>query len=202
MHLKIFFRNSRNFLANTRKHSHNVKTASKKAIIMPNREDTARAFAEAFAHFGNQEQKEEEKEPEAADEENATDPPPRPPSPPSEDVPEDVEEEDEVEAAAAEEEDDHENEEEEKDEEDVADRARAEDIRIAQEEFDGWWALRAEEGADDVDAVLVTNNITLDTVRDGVVSKRTLRLWWLRIHGMMTGTHSLVSPLILLFFRS
>ena len=99
------------------------------------------------------EQDEEKKEQDALE---AADPPPPPPPEPSSDV-----EEDEAEA----------------DEElDVAD-ARAEEIRIAGEEFDDWWALRVEEGADDDDVVLQVGDITLDTVRDGVVSKKTLDMY-------------------------
>jgi outer membrane biosynthesis protein TonB len=184
----------------------------RKASIIPIRsnssQDTARAFAEAFAQFGNnqeeeeeEEQQEEEEEEEQQDKEEekeqdkeeekeqdeeeekeqdeeeeekeqdeeeeekeqdkeqqpeAPDPPPSPPPPPI-----DVEEEEEAEVGENEDEDD----------------ARAEAIQIAAEEFDGWWALRAAEGADDDEAQLEVNNITLDTVRDGVVSKKTLDMY-------------------------
>jgi hypothetical protein len=95
--------------------------------------------------------------PEEDDEEEKAQDDPPPPPPPEPSV-----EEDEAEA----------------DEElDVADDARAEEIRIAAEEFDGWWALRVEEGADDDDVALEVGDITLDTVRDGVVSKKTLDMY-------------------------
>lgn len=153
---------------------------------MPIRSNTARAFAEAFAQFGNnqdqeeqqeeeeeQQEEEEEKEQDEEQQPEAADPPPSPPPPPidveEEDEAEvgpppppiDVEEEDEAEVGENEDEDD----------------ARAEAIQIAAEEFDGWWALRVAEGADDDEAQVEVNNITLDTVRDGVVSKKTLDMY-------------------------